>query len=91
MKSAERVAEYSVEDALENMVDRAVDRKLAHLQPQAAKRLYSVTDARIYLGRKTDCAIRELERSGRLICRRMGGRVMFELEELKAYIERETQ
>ena len=81
---------YSVEDALTDMVDRAVSKALANFQPQAAKRLYSVKAAAEYLGR-TEGAIRELERDKRLRSRRVARRVMFECEELDAFIERETE
>ncbi len=72
------------------MVDRAVREAFVEYQPQTAKRLFHVREAAVYLGR-TDGAVRELARSGRLVSKRVVGRVMFERAELDAFIERETE
>jgi excisionase family DNA binding protein len=66
--------------------DAVVDAVAARIEARPTKRLYTVEETAIYLGR-TDTAIREMERSGKLKRASRDGRVMFDRYDLDAWIE----
>jgi excisionase family DNA binding protein len=51
------------------------------------KRLYSVPEAALYLGR-TVCAVREMLWSGKLPCVKDGRRVLLDVRDMDAWIEK---
>ena len=55
-----------------------------------AKRLYTVKEAGIYLGR-TEWGIREMYYAGKIPCVRDGGRVLFDIYDLDAWIDRNKE
>jgi excisionase family DNA binding protein len=54
------------------------------------KRLYSVKEAAIYLGR-TEWAVREMYYKGKIPCVRDGSRVLFDIRDLDAWIEKSKE
>jgi hypothetical protein len=70
----------------QEFINAVVDAVTARIEARPTKRLYTVEETAIYLGR-TDTAIREMERSGKLKRASRDGRVMFDRYDLDAWIE----
>ena len=63
-----------------------IDQIKSQMAQQPSKRLLTVAEAAIYLGR-TDNAIREMIRSGKLKAVKTDGHVMLDIRDLDAFIE----
>jgi excisionase family DNA binding protein len=69
-------------------VERLTKYKAERKHPQGpAKRLYSVPEAAFYLGRTVD-ALREIIYAGKLPFIKDGRRVLLDVKDLDAYVER---
>jgi excisionase family DNA binding protein len=72
-------------------VERLTKYKAARKNPKGpAKRLYSIPEAAYYLGRTVD-ALREVIYAGKLPFVKDGRRVLLDVRDLDAYIERNKQ
>ena len=63
-----------------------IDQIKSQMRQQPSKRLLTVAEAATYLGR-TDNAIREMTRSGKLKPVKTDGRVMLDIQDLDAFID----
>jgi excisionase family DNA binding protein len=62
----------------------------SHTGVKLIKRLYTVKEAAVYLGR-TEWAMREIYYAGKIPCVRDGSRVLFDIHDLNAWIDRNKE
>ncbi len=87
LSSSERQATGPIGSTLSlTLPDDFIAQVAACIEQRPAKRLFTVPETAVYLGRSSN-SVRELERSAKLIAVRIDGRVMFDRSDLDDLIE----